>query len=60
MFKVAKHIHPQIFDSMFAQDKAFHNYGTRHAELYCTPIAKTNLMRNSVRCAGVAIGINIL
>ena len=40
---------------MFAQNKNFHNYGTRHAELYCTPIAKTNLMRNSLRCAGVSI-----
>ena len=31
MFKVAKHIHPQSFDSVFAQNKNFHNYGTRHA-----------------------------
>ena len=53
MFKVIKHIHPQIFDSMFVQYKNIHNYGTRHAELYCTPLAKTNLMRNSLRCAGV-------
>ena len=55
MFKVAKQIHPQIFDSMFTQNKYFHNYETRHAELYSTPLAKTNLMRNSLRCTGVAI-----
>ena len=55
MFKVVKHIHPQIFDSMFMQNKNIHNYGTRHAESYCTLIAKTNLMKNSLRCAGVAI-----
>ena len=49
---MTKHIHPQIFDSMFVQNLNIHNYGTRHAELYCTPLAKTNLMRNSFRCAG--------
>ena len=55
MFKVVKHVHPQIFDSMFVQNKNIHNYGTRRAELCCTPIAKTNLMRNSLRCAGVSV-----
>jgi len=55
MFKVAKHIYPQIFDSTFVQNKNIHNNGTRHIELYCSPIAKTNLMRNSLRCAGVII-----
>ena len=58
MFKVANHRHPQIFDAMFAQNKNFHNYETRPAEVHCTPIAKTNLMRNSLRGAGVAIWNN--
>ena len=46
MFKVTKHIHPQIFDSLFVQNKRIHIYGTRHAELYSTALAKTNLMGN--------------
>ena len=51
---MARNKHPQIFDSTFVQNlKYIHNYGTRRAELHCTPIAKTNLMRNSLRCAGV-------
>ena len=56
IFKLTKHIHPEIFDLMFVQNINIHNYGTRHAELYCTPLAKTNLMRNSLRYAGVIFG----
>jgi len=38
---------------MFVQNKHINNYGTGHAELYCTPLAKTNMMRNPLRFAGV-------
>ena len=47
---------PPIFkktDSKFVQNKNIHNYGTRHAELYCNPLTRINLMRNSLRCTGV-------
>ena len=54
-FKVAQRIHPQIFESIFVQNKNIHNYGTRLAQLYCTHIDKTNVIRNSLRCAGVII-----
>jgi len=49
MHEGVKHVHRQIIYSMFVQNTNIHNYGTRHIELYCTPIDKTNLIRDSLK-----------